>query len=419
MKWIYQAIVYGLLINSQLAYSQQVGQPLSAWQEGFLDIHQINTGRGNAALLILPDGTSALIDAGALDPTRPRTLSPRNTSAKPNDSRQAGEWIARYARKMLSFRSDPAIDYAIMTHFHDDHMGAVSPISKPSSGGNYKLTGVTEVGEHIKINKIIDRGWPGYDYPRSFEGDSLVQNYRRFLNWQTKSKGLVVERFQPGRNDQLTLLKNPKAYRDVFEIRNIAANGEIWTGVGQVTRQHFPELNVLPSNQYPSENMCSLVLRISYGKFDYFSGGDIPGVLQFGAPSWHDVETPVARVIGPVEVQLLDHHGNRDSQNGYLLGSLRPRVLVVPVWSSDHPGHDVLDRIYSQQVYPGERDVFATNMLEANKLVIGELLNRLKSDSGHIVIRVDPGGNTFRVIILDDADESFRVKAVHGPYESK
>ena len=419
MKFMYALAALFVLVFGQTTYAQQPGQPLPAWKDGYLDIHQLNTGRGNAAFFIFPDGTTALIDAGALDPTRARTLSPRNTPAKPNNSRQAGEWIARYVRKALAFRNNPAIDYAILTHFHDDHMGSLSRISPTSSAGNYKLTGITEVGEHIRINKIIDRGWPGYDFPRSFERDSMVQNYRRFVDWQTKSNGVVAERFQAGRNDQINLLKNPKAYRDLFEVRNIAVNGEIWTGVGQVTRQHFPELTGLPANQYPSENMCSIVLRISYGKFDYFSGGDIPGIVAFGSPAWHDIETPVARVVGPVEVQLLDHHGNRDSQNGYLLGSLRPRVVVIPVWSSDHPGHDVLDRIYSPQVYPGDRDVFATNMLEANKLVIGDLLNRLKSDSGHIVVRVDPGGETYQVLVLDDTDESFRVKAIHGPYQAK
>ena len=67
----------------------------------------------------------------------------------------------------------------------------------------------------------------------------------------------------------------------------------------------------------------------------------------------------------------------------------------------------------------GPRDVFATNMLDANRLVIGPLLDRLKSDQGHIVVRVDPGGETFRVIILDDSAESYRVKAIHGPYHSR
>jgi hypothetical protein len=58
-------------------------------------------------------------------------------------------------------------------------------------------------------------------------------------------------------------------------------------------------------------------------------------------------------------------------------------------------------------------------MLEANKLVIGEMLNRLKSDSGHVVVRVAAGGDNYRVFVLDDRDEQLRIKAIHGPYASR
>ncbi len=91
---------------------------------------------------------------------------------------------------------------------------------------------------------------------------------------------------------------------------------------------------------------------------------------------------------------------------------------MIPVWSSDHPGHDVLDRMYATRLYPGPRDVFATNMIEANKIVIGPLLDRLASSQGHIVIRVAPGGATYQVIILDDAAETYRVTKVFGPFAS-
>jgi hypothetical protein len=58
-------------------------------------------------------------------------------------------------------------------------------------------------------------------------------------------------------------------------------------------------------------------------------------------------------------------------------------------------------------------------MLEANKLVIGELLGRLKSDSGHVVVRVAPGGDRYQVYVLDDRNEERRIKSIHGPYLSR
>jgi hypothetical protein len=38
---------------------------------------------------------------------------------------------------------------------------------------------------------------------------------------------------------------------------------------------------------------------------------------------------------------------------------------------------------------------------------------------GHIVVRVSPGGDTFRVIILHDSAETYNVKSIHGPYQSR
>ena len=116
------------------ALAQQVGQPLPAWTPGVLDIHQINTGRGNAAFLIFPDGTTMLLDAGDGG-----NLPPRGTLPKPDASRTPGEWIARYIRHMLAHEASPALDYGFLTHFHDDHMGGPKAASKTASGG-YKLT---------------------------------------------------------------------------------------------------------------------------------------------------------------------------------------------------------------------------------------------------------------------------------------
>ncbi|GAB3785917.1 hypothetical protein GCM10028818_48370 [Spirosoma horti] len=396
--------------------AQQVGKPLPVWQPGYLDIHHINTGQGNATLIVFPDGTNLLIDAGAINKLDWRTNKPRNNPVKPNASRQAGEWIARYVRHALRFQDRPGIDYAVITHFHDDHMGSPLNVTKRGKGG-YVLTGITEVGEYVPIRRIMDRGWPDYTYPRPLDADSMVANYRRFLAWQVQHNGLVVEAANAGKNDQITLLKQPRKYP--VEVRNLAVNGKIWTGEGNATQTLFPDLTTLKAADYPNENMCSIALQIRYGAFAYFSGGDIQGVLQFGAPAWHDVETPIAKVVGPVDVQLVDHHGYADSQNGALVASLRPRVFVIPAWASSHPGRDVLERLFSEQVYTGPRDVFATNLLEEAKAPIGDLLPKLKSQSGHVVIRVEPGGKSYHVLILDDTTESYTVKAINGPYQSR
>jgi beta-lactamase superfamily II metal-dependent hydrolase len=385
------ALLACALALSVAVHGQSVGEILPKWTPGTLDIHQINTGRGNAAIAILPDGTTLMIDAG-----NGGNLPPRGTPPKPDGSRTPGEWIARYARAM----GVTSFDYGYLTHFHVDHMNAI-----------------VDVMGRIPIRTMFDRAWPDYNYPAAdhaeFQAAAFVQ-YRDAIR-----KGPTTgARLLPGRIDQIVLTREAAKYPE-FHVRNIAANGEVWTGAGTATRRRFPPLEGLDRADWPTENMCSQAIRISYGKFDYYTGGDMPGNPRAGYPAWQDVETPVAQVVGPVEAAVLNHHGNRDSTNAFLVSTLRPRVWIIPVWSADHPGHDVLDRMYSTRLYPGPRDVFATNMLESNKLVIGPLLDRLASSQGHIVIRVAPGGASYHVIILDDSAESYRVTKVFGPFTSE
>ena len=393
------------------AFPQKAGEVFPAWTPGTLDIHHISTGRGNATLFVLPDGTTLLVDAGASSGTNPRWAPER-----PDASRTPGDWLARYVERMAGGAGKARLDYAMLTHFHADHMGQVTGATPLSKSGAYKLTGLTEVGDRIPIAKMLDRGWPDYAYPAPLD-NADVKNYRAFLAWQAANRGMRVERFQPGRNDQIVPVRAPKAHPNL-EIRNLVANGEVWTGVGSQTRRHFPALDSIPASERPSENMCSAGFRLSYGPFDYYTGGDIPGIPDEGFPAWQDVETPVAQAVGPVEVAVLNHHGYIDSQNAFFVGTLRPRVWVFFVWDSAHPTARVYSRLRSPRVYPGPRDIFANNMHPANKTVVVGL-DKLASERGHVVVRVAPGGAGYRVVILDDAAETYRVTAVHGPYEAR
>jgi hypothetical protein len=409
-----QAILwFALLVALTPAARAQdaVGQEITPWQPGTLEIHQISLGRGNAGLYIFPDGTTLLVDAGEL-----ARKTPRHTPDRPDSTRSAGEWVVRYLRHALRHNPEPSLDYALLTHFHGDHMGDVTDSTPASSSGAYKLTGLTRVGESLRIATLLDRGWPDYNFPAPLE-DAATKNYRAFVQWQVAHRGLKAERFTPGRNDQVVLRHDPKKYPD-FEFRNVGANGEIWTGVGTITRRHFPALEAVPRADWPTENMCSTSFRLSYGKFDFFNGGDIPGIPFEGFPQWHDVETPVAKAVGPVEAAILDHHGYIDSQNEFLVATLRPRVWLLSVWDSGHPTARVWHRLNSTRVYPGPRQVFATDLHPGVRQVISGI-EQLASDRGHIVLRVSPGGQEFRVVIVDDSSESHRVTKVFGPYPAQ
>jgi beta-lactamase superfamily II metal-dependent hydrolase len=387
------AVLAGLVAGPM---AQEAGAPLPPWQPGNLDIHVINTARGDAALLILPDGTTLQFDAGdgGAIPGTPRGVPPVYDTSRP-----IGERIARYITRVVEHFREPALDYALVSHLHDDHMGAYP-----------------ELARHLPIGTLLDRGWPDYGPPAPPSASS--ESSQRYLAF-VRANADRMARFVAGRDDQITLRRAPQEYPE-FTVRNIAVNGEVWTGVGHATRSRFPEnWQALPAVDHPTENQSSLGIRVSYGRFDFYTGGDIPGMVRPGYPSWQDIETPVAQAVGAVDVAAVNHHGNRDSTNAYFVAALQPRVWILQVWSSDHPAHDVLDRMLSRRLYPGDRDVLATNMSPANRAVIGTMLDQLRASRGHIVIRVDRGGETYRAFVLDDADESLRVTAVHGPYRSR
>ncbi|MBS1665523.1 MAG: hypothetical protein JST68_31065 [Bacteroidetes bacterium] len=410
--------VTGLYAQSPVAVS---GQPLPAWQPGYLDLHHINTGRGNAAFYILPDGTTVLFDAGELDPSEARTTSKRNTALVPDGSRQPYEWIANYIRQV---KPETGIDYAVISHFHDDHFGSWYP-GMPMRG-KLGLSGITGVAELIPIRTLLTRD-PSYPVdpgrtlnalPADNHYRKTWENYQAFLE-DRRAKGLTSEYLKAGSRSQIRLLHHPADYRNCY-VQNVKSNGWIWTGHDTSVQQHFPPIDTANRKTWPDENSLSNVLLIRYGNFSYYSGGDCPGNVFLGDAPWRDVETPVARAVGAVDVATMDHHGNRDAVNEFQVRTLRPRVWIEQVWTADHPGHEVLIRATSPLLYEGPRDLFATNFMEANQLVIGPLVERsYRSLQGHILVRVLPGGTTYYVITLDDSRPDLRVKSVFGPYTAK
>ncbi len=385
------------------------------WQDGEMEIHHINTGKGEAVFCILPDGTTLLIDAGDLG----YRDDPRRTKAVPDASRAPGEWIARYIGGLLPFKNDKKLDYVMITHFDTDHVGAYSADHrKEHAEGGYVLSGISEVAAYIPIGKLIDRAYPDYDYPAP-----LVQPhqsaYRRFVSWNVAHTGMQAERFDTGSNSQFVLLHNPEKYRALFEIRNIMANGEVWTGVGAETRRYLPRTEELKEGEHISENLCSAGIRISYGAFDYYNGGDVTGHRGYNAPEWEDMETPVGKAVGPVEVCETNHHAWWNAMNAGFIASVRPQVYVMQVWNVSHFNIETLERMQSRRIYPGKRDIFATNTPEISKTYVGAYLKDLKGERGHVVIKVLPGGDSFYMYMLDDTGERYAVKSVHGPYRSR
>ena len=82
-----------LIITLALLSSSFVkAQELPSWQEGWMDIHHIATGKGENSFFVFPDGTTMLVDLG--DETNGRFICP----AYPDASKSPAQWVAHYIR---------------------------------------------------------------------------------------------------------------------------------------------------------------------------------------------------------------------------------------------------------------------------------------------------------------------------------
>lgn len=383
-----------------LSFNMAGQEYLPKWEKGMFDIHFIATGRGDASFIIFPDGTSMLADAG--------DVGTGWHIAQPNDSMRPGEWIAKYIHDFsegLPHRD--TVDYFYLTHYHGDHAGTYG-ISKPGSHG-YRIAGVTEVGEKIHFNKIVDRECGEYNFPSKEYFTRcekfFTEGYFPFCKYQHDSCGTALEKFVIGSRKQFRPLYDKRSFRKNFEVYNIAANGHIHTGKGLKTRAMYDE----DPNIF-DENMFSCVVLFTYGKFTYYNGGDLSsGPWETFKAQHRDFETPVADLINR-HVTLLnpDHHGWKESSNGYFLKKLSPEVIVEMCSNRTHPYAKTLDRWVDPMTYVGPRKLYITT--EGSRERLGEdLWKNFEPWYGHVVVRVYPGGNSYQVFVLDAKSGNYEV----------
>jgi hypothetical protein len=362
--------------------------------------------------VIAPDATTMLIDAG--DVHRPAPLEQYYVSPRPDGSRRPGEWIARYLSRGLRRAGRDAIDTFFLTHFHGDHMGSVSACYPKSRFGGYQLTGISDVAEVIRIHRIVDRGWPSYTYPAPLVEPDQV-NYLRFVR-SIAARGTAVEAFLPGSRNQFAPRRPDLA--PSFQIRNLAANGVVWTGAGDSVRAHFPDPHSLSPGDLPDENMCSAAVRLDYGEFSYFTAGDMTSRNRHSEPPWRDIETPVARAAGRVTVAVANHHGYIDACGPEWVRALQPRCFVIQAWTSAHPTMPAIRNMLSTELYDRPRSIFATAVRPESRIAVREL-DEMASANGHVIVRVPAPGSHFEIFILSDRIDQDQVTAHFGPWPAR
>lgn len=357
-----------------LLFAGLIGKPLPQWKEGELDIHAINSARGECTYIILPDGTTMVVDAGEVDTSKDRGYPYVNP--KPDASTPAAKVYADYVRHFLPAISRDSIDFFILTHYHEDHMG-----------------GVENFHRLLPFRKILDRSYPDYSKKVRTGGTAReLRHYGNFVKSNVAGGAFKAEKFEVGSESQLGPIH--KSGRNV-SITNYAGNGFAWNG-NEVVDCHVSR-----------ENAMSCAFLVRYGPFEYWTSGDNNGKTVLEATS---------KAIGhKIEASKCFHHMSNPEQFEIENSVLHPRVIVTQSFyeRAIQPHQDIIKSVGEDQ------DMFFTNISENLISLYPEIYSKCKAVEGHIVIRVNKGGKKFVVYQLDDTSSDYRVKAVFGPYKSK
>lgn len=389
----------------------QAGDIYPGWKPGEMDLHFVYTGCGENMFYRLPDGTSILNDTG--DFFRPRDL--KDVPLLPSADRLGGEWVARYIRRIYP---EKTIDYALFSHWHSDHIGHAhfGRGDTPDASYRYrtladgrKVNGFLSVAEEFSFRHYLDHQYPA----RGTYGtqDSSLSLLAPWVDDQIKH-GLHAEAFRPGACNQIGLQRDAGKYRDQFSIRNICANGVLWDGESGAVDYAAEHQSIVGPKKRIQQNMLSMGFVIQYGKFRYFTGGDVQSDgFRRKDGTVVDYEGLVGERVGPVSLCKMNHHGCTNAMGKRFLGAVRAQTYTACMWCPRQAHPEVLGRLPA----PGKNasPLIVPNLVCAfhheNESRYGYRLERV--GAAHVVVKVAPGGDTYRVYLLDATDESMRVLA--------
>jgi len=399
-----------------VAADPTVGKPWIGWQKGHFQVHFIYTGVAESMFWILPDGTSMLLDCGDHPAI---TRGDYAVPVLPGPQRLAGEWIARYVRRV-----NPAgakVDYAMLSHYHSDHSGWIRWQSSGPRPKGMELpcqrSGFPLAAEQLTFARAIDRAWPDFNDPLPVgddEAGEVRDMIRTFYKWLEKRDGTKVEKFRLGATDQIVPLHDAAACQD-FSVHNICANGRIVTRDGKV-RDLYADWISRNKPKCLGENGLSLGMIVRYGDFSFYTAGDFSTTLDHADGTPMLLESEQAKELGHVEVAKINHHGYY-SMPAPLVKALSAKVWVSCVWDYWHSIRPVCERLADRTLYPGDR-VICPGVFPASRVREDAGAPWMADvapaafDAGHIVLDVPPGGRDYSVSYLTAADESMAVKSV-------
>jgi competence protein ComEC len=251
---------------------------------GKLRVYLIDVEGGQSTLFVAPAGKSLLIDTGWPD----------------NNFRDADRIVAAAKSAGLS-----RIDYVLITHYHDDHVGGVPQLVQRIPVGAFIVH-----GPNRELDQGTERGYAAFQ--------KIITD--------TKTKEIVAK---PG--DRLPI--------EGLDVTVISADGKViqtpLPGAGQ-PNAFCKESEIRPPDQ--TENARSLGVLIRFGELKILDLGDLTWDKE------RDLMCPNNR-LGKVDVLVVSHHGWYQSSSPALVDAIHPRVAIMDNGAKKGGSIPVLDTV--------------------------------------------------------------------------
>jgi competence protein ComEC len=299
-----------------------------------LRVYFVDVEGGQATLFVTPEGESLLIDTGWPG----------------NNGRDADRIVAAAKDAGIS-----RIDYVLITHYHDDHVG-----------------GAPQLAAKIPIGTFIDHG-----ENREPGAQKLYDAYKALLD-SGKYKHITAK---------------PE---DILPIGSLRA--KVVTSDGEVLRralpgggQENPACNAPSPPKDKTENPRSLGTLITFGTFKILDLGDLT------ADKERDLICPANR-LGKVDVYVASHHGLFQSGSAALVHAIAPRVTIVDNGEKKGGSPSALDIIKSA---PGLQAMWQLHFSEeagtAHNAAPDFLANLQGPDAGNYLKLTVQAGGSFEI----------------------